>query len=793
MRLKKIGVLAALGLAGLTPTVMAQQATTTTELFPLSAVELLDSPFLHAHKLQHEHLMKFNVDRLLAPYRREAGLEPKAQPYPSWESGGLDGHSAGHYLSGMAQMAATGDEEARERLNYMISELAEIQRANGDGYVGGVPGSDEVWGEIAIGNIRPQPFNLNGRWVPWYNLHKIYQGVRDAWLIAGNEQAREILIGMADWCYRLLSPLTDEQIQRMLSAEHGGMNEIFADVYAITGDEKYLEMARRFSHRQILDPLIEGRDDLTGKHANTQIPKVVGFERIYEVSGDEDYGKAARTFWDIVTQQRSVVIGGNSVSEHFNPVNDFSRMIEDRSGPETCNTYNMLRLTERLFRVKPEARLVDFYERALYNHILSSQHPETGGYVYFAPMRPLHYRVYSTAENNFWCCVGTGMENHSKYGAFIYAHDADGLYVNLFIPSELKWADRGITVRQENRFPEEPSTRLTLTVDSPKTFALRIRRPVWVADGFAVTVNGQAQSAAAGEDGFVTIEREWRSGDVVEVQLPMQIRVERLPDGSDYAALLYGPLALAAPAGDDDLVGLHATSRPDRHVAEGPMRPLDEAPMLVADIDELPSLVKPVEGEPLTFTLAAAIRPDEFDDLKLIPFHRVHEQRYMIYWRTLGEQEYAEAQVRLAAEEAERMALETATIDRVVPGEQQPEVDHNVMLGESETGSHAGRSFRHGQRFGYDLRMRGEGPVELFITYWGADQRQFDININGRLLRTVNLAGNQGQRFYTERYPIPAEVLNAADDGLLRVEFVARPGSMAGGIFDVRLVRPQQQ
>ena len=254
-----------------------------------------------------------------------------------------------------------------------------------------------------------------------------------------------MLVALADWCDALVAKLSDEQMQEMLGAEHGGMNEVLADVYALTGDRKYLALAQRFSHRALLEPLRGTRTRSPACTPTRRSRRSIGYERIAELGGDAGGREAAAFFWDTVVHRRTVAFGGNSVREHFNPPDDFASMIESREGPETCNTYNMLRLTEQLFRGKPPAEYADYYERALFNHILSTQHPEHGGYVYFTPIRPRHYRVYSQPNECFWCCVGTGMENHGKYGRFIYAHRGDELFVNLFIASELKWPERGMT------------------------------------------------------------------------------------------------------------------------------------------------------------------------------------------------------------------------------------------------------------------------------------------------------------------------------------------------------------
>jgi len=604
-------------------------------LFPLSQVRLLDGPFKHAQDLNLRYLAALEADRLLAPYRTEAGLEPRASKYPNWESSGLEGHTAGHYLTALAQAwAATGDAEMKRRLDYMVDELADCQRAHGDGYVGAIPGGRQLWREIAAGDIRAKPFELNGKWVPWYNLHKLFAGLRDAHLVGESAAARGVLVALADWADRLTSGLSDAQLQAMLRAEHGGMNEVFADIAAITGDGTYLRLARRFSHQALMGPLVEGQDTLTGLHANTQIPKVVGYARIAQAGGGPDGLRAARFFWETVVGRRSVAFGGNSVKEHFNPPADFSGMIESPQGPETCNTYNMLRLTERLFAADARAGYADYYERALFNHILSTQHPEHGGYVYFTPIRPRHYRVYSQPDRCFWCCVGSGMENHGRHGQFIYAHQGADLFVNLFIASTLDWKERGVRVRQESAFPDAPRTALVVSPGAPTRFTLRVRHPAWVAEGaFRVRINGEPWSGASTPSSYAAIEREWRDGDRVEIELPMRTRVEPLPDGSPYAAVLHGPIVLAAKTGADRMDGLLAGDGRMDHAPSGPELPLDEAPMLVGEIATLAGRIRPVPGRPLTFTARDVVRPANARDLELIPFFRVHDSRYVIYWR----------------------------------------------------------------------------------------------------------------------------------------------------------------
>ncbi len=604
------------------------------DYFPLDRVRLLDSPFQRAQNKNIEYVMAMEVDRLIAPYLVEAGLEPRAEHYGNWEGSGLNGHIGGHYLTALSlAWAATGRADVRARLDYMLDELKRAQEANGNGYLGGVPGSDELWRQIAAGDIRADPFALNGAWVPWYNIHKVFAGLRDSWIHAGSEQAREMLVAWAGWAAELVSDLSDAQIQEMLKTEHGGMNEVFADVYSITGDEHFLKLALRFSDRQILDPLLEGEDQLTGLHANTQIPKVIGFERIAQAPGGPQWHAAAQFFWSTVVNERSVAIGGNSVREHFNPKDDFEPLVRDVEGPETCNTYNMLKLTRLLYRELPDLAYVRYYERALYNHILASQDPDTGGLVYFTPMRPNHYRVYSQVGEAMWCCVGSGIENHMKYGEFIYAHDGGALYVNLYVPSRLNWTERDLVIRQETRFPDASSTRLVFENDADLT--LKLRYPAWAtAKDPQVTINGERTSIAGKAGGYISVERQWKAGDTVSLELPMEARQEQLPDGSDWYALLYGPIVLSARTSpfEDEVLNYYADDSRMGHIASGQQCPAELVPLFVSESADLAGHIERIAGEELRFRFSGATGEGDFAKLELIPFFRVHQTRYMLYW-----------------------------------------------------------------------------------------------------------------------------------------------------------------
>jgi DUF1680 family protein len=763
------------------------------EAFPLSSVRLLESPFKRAEALNEQYVMAHDPDRLLAPFLIDAGLDPKAPGYGNWENSGLNGHIGGHYLTSLALMvASTGNAEAEKRLTYMVDELARCQQANGNGYVGGIPGGQPMWSEIADGNIDAGGFSLNGKWVPLYNIHKLFAGLHDAWKYAGNEKALEVLVDLTDWFIELNSGLSDEQIQEILVSEHGGLNEVFADVYDITQEQKYLDLARKYSHQEILKPLLNHEDKLTGLHANTQIPKVVGFMRVGELAGDSAWVDASDFFWHTVVNNRTITIGGNSTHEHFHPVDDFSSMVESRQGPETCNTYNMLKLSKQLYLHKNDLKYMDFYEQALYNHILSSQHPEHGGLVYFTPMRPRHYRVYSNPEETFWCCVGSGIENHEKYGELIYAHNKEDVFVNLFIPSELNWEEKGLKLTQKTDFPDVENTSLTLNLEEAKEFTVGIRYPEWMNDGeMQVSVNGKSVKGNGNPGEYYQIERMWNDGDVITAQLKMHTSGEYLPDDSPYLSVMHGPFVLAAVTGSDNLEGLIADDSRMGHIAHGPLKPMDEAPMLQIDDDNWTGKVVPVEGKSMTFKAPELIVPDAEDDLELVPFFRIHDARYMVYWRTGTTAEIDSVRSSMQAKEQQLMELEKQTIDQVATGEQQPESEHNFRGKGSEAGVHMDRHWRHASEwFSYDLKDLENEAEKLRITYFGGDAgRKFDILVNEQRLTTVELKGEGGDKFVDVDYSIPASVKESIDDGVLTVKFRAAEGSMAGGIYHVRLMR----
>lgn len=771
--------------------------------FDLQEVKLSESPFLHARDVNVKVLKEYDVDRLIAPYLRSAGL-PAAKSFENWI--GLDGHVGGHYLSALAiHYAATGDKELLRRMEYMLNEMKKAQDANKDGYVGGV--DKECWELLRKGDVT----GVEKRWVPWYNMHKVFAGLRDAYLYTGSRQAIEMFYALCDWGINQIKNLDENSMERMLGTEFGGMDEVYADAYDLSGDKRYLDAAIRFSHKWLLDPMAAGNDMLDNRHANTQVPKVVGYQRIAELcerAGMKEeakyYKKAADFFWNTVVNTRSLAIGGNSRREHFASASDCISYVEDREGPESCNTNNMLKLTEGLFRMEPKVELADFFERATYNHILSTQHPEHGGYVYFTSARPAHYRVYSQPNEAMWCCVGTGMENHGKYSQFIYTHDGDSiLNVNLFIPSEVKWtakfnfrrgmrppfpmAGRGfkrpepINIKQETNFPYEEGTRIT--IDGDKKFTLNIRKPYW-AEGFAIKINGKSETVEINSFGYATITREWKKGDVVEVSLPMGVHIEELPNLPEYIAIMRGPIVLGKKMGTNDLAGLIADDGRWSHIASGSMVPVTETPALIGNKDEiLKGLkeMKAIDGKPFHYI---------YKDMELEPFFGIHDSRYMFYWLTMTQEQWTARQDEIKKKEAEQLHLDAITVDAVNFGEQQPEVDHQLKSANSERGLYQGQSYRHAENgwFSVVLDTKSKTNLTLRCRYWGNEtgNRTFDIFVDGHLLATCNNTTLSGKSEFVEKeYTLPADLLK--DKERITIIFKAHEGHYAGGVYHIRL------
>jgi DUF1680 family protein len=623
--MKKLLTLLILGLLSSQSVFAAELGPVRVRAFDLKDVRLLDSPFKTAMEKTEEYLLKLDVDRMLWPYHERAGMPMKGERYGGWEQKDLVGQTSGHYLTALSLMyASTGNAELKNRIDYMVSEMAKAQEKHGNGYVG--PVRPEVWDNTFDGSIEVHKWGLGGGYVPWYVVHKTYAGLIDAYTLAGNKQALNVVCAFADWAKERTDTLSDEAFQETLLAEHGGMAEAMANLYEVTGNKDYLALAGRFEHRQITDPLAEGRDELTGKHVNTQLPKITGSAQLYNLTGDQRHAAAARYLWDRVVGTRVFATGGVEQREHFYEAGKESEFL-DWNSAETCSVYNMLKLTRHLFSWKPDAKYMDYYERALYNQILGSQDPESGGFTYFYSLKPGHFKIYSTPFDSMWCCVGTGMENHSKYGDSIYSHNDETLWVNLFIPSELDWKQQGVTIRQETNFPNDDTMNFAIQAKAAKKFTMKIRVPYWATSGVSVWVNGREEQIQAKPQSYLALSRTWQDGDTVKVQLPMSLHLHSARDDENMVVVMYGPLTLAGELGTD---GMPSTCvHGSQSAYSGDMDP--PVPQLLIGDKDLSSCVRRVEGDALRFKTVGIGSPN---DVTLIPLHAMHHQRYTVYWDT---------------------------------------------------------------------------------------------------------------------------------------------------------------
>lgn len=759
---------------GFSPLAAASQSRAARPL-PLSAVRLKPSPYLRAVEANRAYLLRLEPDRLLHNFRQQAGLVPKGASYGGWEKETIAGHSLGHYLSACALMhAQTGDPECRSRALYIVGERGACQRAQDDGYVAGFTRTGEagaiepgrrIFDEVSRGDIRSARFTLNGCWAPFYNWHKLFAGLLDANHHCGSDDALTIASTLAAFIERSLAPLDRTQMQAVLGTEFGGMSEVLAELHARTSDPRWLALARRFHHQAVLDPLMAGRDELSHLHANTQIPKLIGLARLYEIDGNAAELAGARFFWRAVTGGRSYVIGGNSDRENFQEPGSLSRYVTEQTC-ESCNTYNMLKLTRRLYAAEPESAYFDYYERAHLNHIMAHQRPTDGMFAYMVPLMSGTAREFSEPFDSFWCCVGTGMESHSKHGDSIFWQGDDTLYVNLYVPAELRWEERKTRIALETGQPFSEIVTLRIeAIDTREPFAVAMRLPAWCA-GPSARVNGAAVAVRRESNGYFTVRRRWRSGDSVELMLPMQPRFEATPDDPSTVALLNGPLVLAADLGPADAP------------FDGP------APALVGD-DPLAS-IEPVDDGQSRYRSRGIGRPS---DLAFAPFFSLHGRRTAVYFRRYTPVQWEEALELRAAERARAAELDARSVDVIRLGQEDDERKHGLASAISYAVSYRFRSGRDARTGGYlefDAAIRDE-PLVLQATYWGGERdRLFHIEVDGLRIATQRLHGEHAGEFIEREYALPTDRL--AGKRQVRVRFQPQTGHTAGPIFGCRIL-----
>jgi uncharacterized protein len=728
--------------------------------FFLEDVQLTDNLFRPAQELNLQYLLRLKPDRFLHRFHLHAGLPVKDSIYGGWESKDVSGFNLGHYLSACALMYAnTKNAEIRKRIDYIVEQLSLCQQKRGTGYVGAIPGEDSVFSKIKQGIVETQGADLNGVWVPWYVVHKLMAGLADAYIYGENVKAKTVLLKLADWTFDVVKNLSETQQAKMLLVEFGGMPDILVHCYELTADKKYLQAAAKFYDKRILQALVEGRNELYQKHANTQFPKILAQGRLYNYTASSTDSTIASFFWNEVVHKHSYVIGGNSNHENFSRPNVLSNELTEKT-TETCNTYNMLRLTKQLYSRTPDAAYFDFYERSLYSHIMATHHPQTGMYCYYAPLKTGAVKNWSTPFNDFWCCVGTGMESHSKHAEQIYACNNSTLFVNLFVSSTLNWKDKNIRIVQQSGVPENGVIKLQ--VKGKAKFKLAIRIPKWTSVDWNITIAGKKYTDPNLRGKYFEMEKVWNNEEVF-IHFPMALYYESMPDNAKRVAILYGPNVLAGVLNDGKKQILTGSSMNAMYWVE--------------------------KKQGLQF-MAMETKPDK---IKLMPYNQITNEKLQVYFDYYSNDDYSIYKKEMEERERQEELIEAATIDEVRIGEQQPEQDHNLKGQHTKTGSAHGGRWRDATSdgwFSYELTIAKAAPkYKLLVTYWGGDanNREFDILIDGTLTATVILNAAKPNEFMELTYAIPSQI--TANKKTITVKFQAKPGKVAGGVYGLRLLK----
>ena len=750
--------------------------------FALSDVKLTDSYFKNAMELHKGYLLSLDVDRLIPHVRRNVGLTGKKENYGGWETHG--GCTYGHYMSACAMMyAATGEKAFKDKLDYLLSELKECQQQEEDGwFITGKRAKDGykqlLRGEVVLNkpDETGQPWNYNKNGNSWYCVHKILAGLRDAYVYAGLEEAKNVLMPLADFIANIALNSNKDLFQSTLSVEQGGMNEVFTDIYAFTGNKKYLETAKCFNHINVIYPIANGEDILFGRHANDQIPKFVGVAKEYEYVDNKVYREAAQNFWDIVVDKHTLAIGGNSCCERFGLPGEESKRL-DYSSAETCNTYNMLKLSRLLFLMNGDCKYLNYYEHALYNHILASQDPDMPGCVtYYTSLLPGAFKQYSTPYDSFWCCVGTGMENPAKYAESVYFKNGKNLLVNLYIPSDLIWKEQNFKLKMDTKFPDSDTVSIQIMDKGNFSGTILFRYPDWVERRPEVRINGEYARVELRKGAYIRLLDPIKSGDRLTLVFPRALSIRYTKDEPHFGSLMYGPILLAGELGNKNM--------PDDRVSDNrALRkelPEQNIPFLVGSLADLNSWIVKDPQSPLHFTVRNGGKQK---DVSLIPYFQMHHQRHTVYWKIYSPDEY--------------IYREEALTDVVKIGNAENEKQHHLQ-GENDSiywhdyfwaRNARYRMADNGGWFSYTLKIdkKEMNPYYLICRYWGDDSKQnvFDIYVDYKYLETVDLNRKLYLTYVDDTYKIPKEWTQ--NKSSLNVSFRAKEGGRAGGLYELKI------
>lgn len=772
------------------------------ELFSLKDVRITEGQFKHIQDLNHQYLLTLEPDRLLSWFRREAGLTPKARPYPLWESedfqwtGPLAGHIMGFYLSSMSMLyQTTGDHKIIERLKYTLAGLKEVQDTNGDGYLLATRRGRLVFSEVLSGDFKTSNPVINDVWEPVYIMNKIMLGLYNAYTMCGLDEAKPLLVKMADWFgHGIIDKLSHDDMQKLLVCEHGSINESYVNVYQITGNDKYLRWAECLNDEDMWVPLSKGEDILHGWHANTQIPKFTGFTNVYRFNNDNNLYNAARLFWDIVTTKHTWSNGGNSTGEHFFPEGEFADRVSNFGGPESCNSVNMMRLTEILLQMKADVKYIDYYEKVLFNHVLANYEPVGGMCCYYTSMRPGHYKIHAYPYDSFWCCVGTGLEAPAKFAKLIYMHTDNSLYVNMFIPSVLEWKEKGISVVQQTKYPDSNSVKLLFETKENKgvDFELKIRKPFWTENKtFKVKVNGRTTKWAMSEDGYIGIARTWKSGDKVDVVFEPKLEVQYLKNSTRYCSVNYGAISMGMKIANTNIDSTEFLS-PTKTVGDI-FIPISDVPVMYGTPEEIKSRMKVIKGGKLKIEYS----PQEAESLYLLPFNSIHYSRYALYFVRVDDEEEYRRSVKASSDFCGILPeMQVNVIDSVKIGDRDSETEHKAEFvscnpGRLDMNNYWRRAIGGGFMM-YNLKSMPDKDVTLWITTRAADQDvySYTVRVDGRLMKTYERRGdrnNLATDYFYERIDLPKDLTQGKNDITVKIEAIGR--GRTADVLDVRLQR----